>query len=90
MKINVDVKEHSELSICVKDNTVIIEASHTERSNEWASVKKDVSYNFGFKHRFEPQKVTSTLSSVRMLSVMVPKTATDNVYRVQIKRDEAH
>lgn len=89
-EVKLDVKHFKPEEIKVKavDNTVVIEAKHEERKDDFGSISRHIVRRYDLPDGFKPEHVVSSLSSDGLLIVKCPKPETlegSKVREIQIQ-----
>ncbi|XP_055841258.1 heat shock protein 23-like [Episyrphus balteatus] len=68
----------SELSVKVVDNYVVVEGKHEEREDDHGYISRHFVRRYALPRNYDSDKVLSTLSSDGVLTVSIPKPATED------------
>jgi HSP20 family molecular chaperone IbpA len=96
-QINLNFKEFKleDISVKTKDNNIIVEAKHDERSDEIGYAARHITRRFVLPDQYDPNTITSNMSNNGTLTIRAskPKESTSGervipVQRVEITEDQ--
>lgn len=74
VKLDVEHFKPEEITVKTVDNSIVIEAKHEEKKDEYGSVSRHIVRRYDLPNGFKPEQVVSNLSSDGLLTIKCPKS----------------